>query len=95
MPKRLVTFALEDANRLLYHNEPICRDGEIVGYITSGMFGHSIGAAIGMGHVNYEDGVSAEYVSAGNYELEVAGKRVPARDTLRPLHNPRNERIKS
>ena len=94
VPKRLVTFALEDANRLLYHNEPICRDGEIVGYITSGMFGHTIGTAIGLGYVNHEDGVSADYVSAGNYELEVAGERVPARATLRPLYDPNNERTK-
>ena len=93
--KRLVTFALEDANRMLYHNEPICRDGEIVGHITSGMFGHTIGAAIGMGYVNNEEGVSADYVSAGNYELEVSGERVPARATLRPLYDPKNERIKS
>ncbi len=95
VPKRLVTFALEEANNLLYHNEPICRDGEIVGYITSGMFGHTIGTAIGLGYVNHEDGVSADFVSAGNYELEVAGERVPARATLRPLYDPNNERIKS
>ncbi len=80
---------------MLYHNEPICRDGEIVGHITSGMFGHTIGAAIGMGYVNNEEGVSADYVSAGNYELEVSGERVPARATLRPLYDPKNERIKS
>ena len=78
-----------------YHNEPICRNGEIVGYITSGMFGHTIGTAIGMGYVNCEDVVSADYVSAGNYELEVAGERVPARASLRPLYVPKNVRIKS
>ena len=93
--KRLVTFALEDANRLLYHNEPICRNDEIVGYIASGMFGHTIGTAIGLGYVNHEDGVSADYVSAGNYELEVSGERVPARASLRPLYDPQNVRIKN
>ena len=93
--KRLVTFVLEDTNRLLYHNEPIFRNGEIVGYITSGMFGHTIGAAIGMGYVNHADGVSADFVSAGKYELEVAGERLSARATLRPLYDPENERIKS
>jgi 4-methylaminobutanoate oxidase (formaldehyde-forming) len=93
--KRLVTFVLEDTNRLLYRNEPIFRDGEIVGYITSGMFGHTIGAAIGMGYVNHVDGVSANFVSAGTYELEVAGERLSARATLRSLYDPENERIKS
>ena len=41
--KRLVQFALEDPEPLLYQYEPIHRDGEIVGYLTSGMFGHTVG----------------------------------------------------
>ena len=92
--KRLVQFVLEDPEVLLYHNEPIWRDKEIVGFITSGMFGHTLGAAIGLGYVNHADGVTPEYIQSGRYEIEVAGERIPARASLRPLYDPENERIK-
>ena len=93
--KRLVQFVLEDPEVLLYHNEPIWRDNEIVGFITSGMFGHTLGAAIGLGYVNHADGVTPEYIQSGRYEIEVAGERIPARASLRPLYDPENERIKT
>ena len=92
--KRLVQFVLEDPEALLYHNEPIWRDNEIIGFITSGMFGHTLGAAIGLGYVNHADGVTPEYIQSGRYEIEVAGRRIPARASLRPLYDPENERIK-
>ncbi len=92
--KRLVQFALEDPEALLYHNEPIWRDNEIVGFLTSGMFGHTLGAAIGLGYVNHAAGVTPEYIQSGRYEIEVAGRRIPARASLRPLYDPENERIK-
>ena len=93
--KRLVQFALEDPEALLYHNEPIWRDNEIVGFITSGMFGHTLGAAIGLGYVNHADGVTPAYIQSGRYEIEVAGKRIPARASLRPFYDPENERIQT
>ena len=93
--KRLVMFALEDENALLYHNEPIWRNDELVGYITSGMFGHTIGAAIGMGYVGCEEGVTREYVKSGTYEIEVANERIPARASLRPFYDPKSLRVKS
>ncbi len=92
--KRIVQFALEDPEALLYHNEPIWRDNEIVGFITSGMFGHTLGAAIGLGYVNHADGVTLEYIQSGHYEIEVAGGRIPARASLRPFYDPENKRIK-
>ena len=92
--KRLVQFLLEDSQPLLYHNEPIWRNDRIVGYITSGMFGHTLGAAVGLGYVNHEDGVTADFVKSGRYEIEVAGVRVPAAASLRPLYDPSNSRIR-
>ena len=92
--KRLVQFVLEDPEALLYHNEPIWREDEIVGFITSGMFGHTLGAAIGLGYVNHADGVTPEYIRSGRYEIEVAGRRIPARASLRPVYDPENKRIK-
>ncbi|MCH6588673.1 MAG: FAD-dependent oxidoreductase, partial [Proteobacteria bacterium] len=93
--KRLVQFALEDPEPLLYHNEPVMRDGEIVGYLTSGNYGHHLGRAIGLGYVGHPDGVDADFVNSGSYEIEVAGERFAARASLRPLYDPKAERVKA
>ncbi len=93
--RRLVAVALNGADRLLYHNEPIWRNGELVGKISSGMFGHTIGAALGLGYLaNSGAPVSAEWIAAGQYEVEVAAERVPARVSLRPFYDPASERVK-
>ena len=92
--KRLVQFALDDPEPLLYHNEPIWRDGAVVGYLTTGNYGHHLGSAIGLGYVGHADGVDAEFVNAGAYQIEVAGERVPARASLRPMYDPKSERMK-
>jgi 4-methylaminobutanoate oxidase (formaldehyde-forming) len=93
--RRLVAVALERADRLLYHNEPIWRDGELVGKISSGMFGHTLGAALGLGYVaNGGAPVSVEWIAAGHYEVEVAAERVPARVSLRRFYDPADERVR-
>jgi glycine cleavage system T protein len=92
----LVALALERSDRLLYHNEPIWRDGVLVGRITSGMFGHTVGASLGLGYVSSRDGapLDASWVEQGTYEVEVAAERVPARASLRPFYDPASERVK-
>ena len=92
--KRLVQFLLQDPEPLLYHHEPIYRDGSIVGYIASGAYGHSLGASVGLGYVNHESGVSRDFVESGCYEIEVAGRRFPARASLRPLYDPQGIRLR-
>ena len=93
--QRLVQFQLEDPDPLLYHNEPVYRDGEIKGYITSAMYGHTLGAAIGLGYVADLGGVDAAYINAGRYEIEVAGARKSAKASLSPLYDPKNSRVKA
>jgi 4-methylaminobutanoate oxidase (formaldehyde-forming) len=92
--KRLVQFLLQDSQSLLYHNEPIWRDGVLAGYITSGMYGHTLGGAVGLGYVNDARGVDPAYVREGTYEIEVAGERIPASASLRPMYDPKSERIR-
>ena len=94
LKKRMVQFALEDPAPLLYHNEPIYRDGAIVGYLSSGNYGHHLGRAIGMGYVRAEDPVDADYIKAGKYEIEVACERIPAMASLKPLYDPTAARTK-
>ena len=94
LERRLVQFVFEDPEPLIYHEEPIFRDGELVGRITSAMFGHTLGGCVGLGYVNCTDGVTADYINSGNFEIEVAGERFAARASLRPLYDPRSERPK-
>jgi len=93
--KRMVQFLLDDPQPLLYHNEPIWRDDVIVGHISSGMFGHTIGRSIGMGYVNHKDGATPEFVESGQYEIEIACQRYSASASLAPAYDPKNERIRS
>jgi glycine cleavage system T protein len=93
--RRLVALALESPERLLYHNEPIWRNGLLVGKITSGMFGHTLGVALGLGYLECGgEPVSNGWIAAGRYEIEVAGERVPARVSLRPFYDAASERVK-
>jgi 4-methylaminobutanoate oxidase (formaldehyde-forming) len=91
---RLLQFELRDPEPLLYHNEPVLRDGEIVGYLSSGSYGHHLGAAIGLGYVPC-NGETATGVLASSYEIDIAGTRVKARASLRPLYDPKSERVRA
>jgi len=93
LEKRFLQFQLNDPEPLLYHNEPILRDGVIVGHLSSGNYGHYLGAAIGLGYVPCK-GESAEQVLASNYEIEIAGERFSAKASLRPLYDPKSSRVK-
>ena len=91
---RLVQFRLTDPEPLLYHNEPIVRDGNIVGYLSSGGYGHHLGGAMGLGYVPCQGQTAAE-VLASDYEIDVAGTRVKAEASLRPMYDPKSERVKA
>ncbi|WP_135505999.1 GcvT family protein [Roseovarius aestuariivivens] len=93
LEKRLVQFLLTDPEPLLYHNEPVLRDGEIVGYLSSGAYGHHLGGAVGLGYVPCR-GESAQEILASSYEIDVAGSRVAAKASLKPMYDPGSERVK-
>ena len=93
LSRRLVQFKLSDPEPLLYHNEPILRDGEIVGYLSSGNYGHHLGAAVGLGYVPCAPGEKAADMLASAYQIEVAGTRVVAEASLKPMYDPRSERM--
>ncbi|MGQ2906869.1 MAG: GcvT family protein [Aliihoeflea sp.] len=93
LSRRLVQFKLTDPQPLLFHNEAIVRDGEIVGTITSGNYGHHLGGAIGLGYVPSK-GETADALLASTYEIEVAGIRHPATASLKPMYDPASERVR-
>ena len=89
--KQLLQFKLQDPQALLYHNEPIWRDDALVGHITSGAYGHTLGGAIGLGYVNT---VKAPNPIEGGFCIEVAGERIPAEVSSAPMYDPKNQRIR-
>jgi 4-methylaminobutanoate oxidase (formaldehyde-forming) len=95
LQRRLLQFQLDDPQPLLYHNEPIWRDDEIAGYVSSGAYGHTLGSCIGLGYVSRSHITETEGWAAGSFEIEVAGIRYPARASLAPLYDPQSLRIRS
>ena len=91
---RMAQFLLKDAEPLLYHNEPIVRDGEIVGYLSSGNYGHALGGAVGMGYLPCKGEKTSELL-ASSYEIDVAGSRVEAEISFKPLYDPTGARTKA
>jgi 4-methylaminobutanoate oxidase (formaldehyde-forming) len=92
--KRLVLFKLEDPEPELYRDELIVLDERIVGYLSSGAYGYTLGASVGMGYVHHPDGVTRELVENGSFQIEVAGSRYPAEASLRPFYDPDGERVR-
>ena len=95
LKKRLAGFTVDDPGVVLLGRETIFRDGARVGWLTSGGFGYTVGKAIGYGYVRNPEGVDADWLRAGRYELEVATERVPATLHLRPLYDPLMARLKA
>jgi 4-methylaminobutanoate oxidase (formaldehyde-forming) len=92
--KMLAGFTCAPAVVLL-GRETIFRDGQRVGWLTSGGFGYTLDRSIGSGYVRNPDGVTADFVTSGSYELAVAGERVAAEVSLQPFDDPSNSRVKS
>ncbi|MER9184548.1 FAD-dependent oxidoreductase [Mesorhizobium sp. M0159] len=93
LSRRLVQFRLKDTQPLLFHNEAILRDGTIVGPITSGNYGHHLGGAIGLGYVPCKGESEADVLSS-SYEIEIAGERFAAEASLKPMYDPKAERVR-
>ncbi len=92
--KRLIQFRLEDPDRLLYHDEPIMRNGAIVGRTSSGMWSYVEGRALAMGYVNHEAGVTKEWLDDGEFTIEVATVPIAATPSIRSFYDPTNQRVK-
>jgi 4-methylaminobutanoate oxidase (formaldehyde-forming) len=94
LESRMVQFRLVDPEPLLYHNEPIVRDGDVVGYLSSGTYGHYLGGAVGLGYVPCK-GETAKKMLASSYEIDIAGVKFAAEASLKPMYDAKSERPKS
>ncbi|HED12645.1 MAG TPA: FAD-dependent oxidoreductase, partial [Gammaproteobacteria bacterium] len=94
LSKRLLMFKLNDPEPLLYHNEPVVRDGEVVGFLSSGSYGHTLGAAVGMGYVPVKEGETLKDLLASSYQIDVADKLFAAEVSLKPFYDPSSKRVR-
>ncbi len=92
--KRLIQFRLEDPDRLVYHDEPILRDGVIVGRTSSGMWSYVEDRALAMGYLEHGDGVTQDWLDAGEFAIEVATEVIPATPSIRSFYDPTNQRVR-
>ena len=98
LPKRMVCIALEDSSvsaPMMYHEEPIYRNGVIVGSTTSGAWGHRVNLSLGMGYVSNDGGVTKDWIESGKWEVELAWKRYGTKVQLQSFYDPKGERIKA
>ncbi len=94
--RRLVQIAVpESRGKLLHHDEPIWCGNRIVGSVKSGAYGHRVQSVLGLGYISAEDGVTAQYLSGNDFEVEVAWERYPAKLQLGPWYDPKSERVRT
>ena len=95
LKRRLVHFLMDDAEPILLHDEPIFRDGELVGMTTSGAFGYTLGRSVGMGYVAMPEGADKAWFEDASYMIELGGDQFAAKASVRPYYDPKHARVKS
>jgi len=94
LTRKLVQVLLTDPEPLLFHAEPVLRDGKPVGYVRAASYGHTLGGAVALAMVEGGEPVTGAWCDAAEWQVEVAGRMVPARASLKPLYDPTNLKIK-
>jgi len=92
--KRIMQFLLSNPELMLYHNEPILKNGDIVGYLSSGTYSHTLGGAVGLGYVTCLPNESHEDILNAEYCIEVEGVIEKAKASLKPMYDPLNKKIR-
>jgi glycine cleavage system aminomethyltransferase T/glycine/D-amino acid oxidase-like deaminating enzyme len=95
MTRRLAQVLIKDPEPFLYHAEVVRRNGKTVGYVRAGSYGFSLGGAVGLFMIEAGEPITAEYISEGKWEVEIAGKIYPAEVSLKPLYDPDMMKIKA
>jgi dimethylglycine dehydrogenase len=89
--KRFCTLVIEAAEHDPPYMATIWHQGQVVGELTSGYWGHRVGACIGLGMLKAEVNQPGTAV-----EVEIFGARYPAKVMAdEPLWDPKNERIRA
>jgi len=93
--RRLLQVLVKDPEPLLYHAEVIYRNNKAVGYIRAASYGFTLGGAVGLAMIEAGEPINKAYLQEGTWEIDIAGKRYPAEVSIRPMYDPKMERIKA
>ncbi|MEV4413475.1 FAD-dependent oxidoreductase [Catellatospora sp. NPDC049609] len=93
--RRLLQILVTDPEPLMFHAEVVRRDGVPVGYIRAASYGHTLGGAVGLAMIDAgETPLDQAWIDAGTWTVEIADRTYPATASLRPLYDPKNDRIR-
>ncbi len=92
--KRLVQILVRDPEPLLFHAEIVRRDGVELGYVRAASYGHTLGGAVGLAMLSAGVPIDAKFLESGTWDVEIAGTRYPITASLRPLFDPKNDKVK-
>lgn len=74
---------------LLHRNEPILRDGKVVGFVTSGAFAYEQGASVGLCFMSPPaSAIGRSTLEGGDYAVMVEGQKIAAHLSLKPFSLP-------
>ncbi len=88
--KVLATLEIEDGDADASGFEPAWKDGKLVGFITSGGFGYTLGKSIAMALLDREAAVEGATLS-----VHIVGKERSAKVLPTSPHDPSGQRIRS
>jgi dimethylglycine dehydrogenase len=88
--RKLITLAVEAADADAIGDEPIWHDDKVVGWVTSGGFGHSVGQSIALGYVD-----AAHAAATSGFGVEIIGERRPALRLEAAPFDPTGARMRS
>jgi glycine cleavage system aminomethyltransferase T/glycine/D-amino acid oxidase-like deaminating enzyme len=94
LKKRLLQILVKNPDALLFHAEPVLRDGAPVGYIRAASYGHTLGGAVGLAMISADVPIDAKWIEAGRWEVQIANDKHPAIASLKPLYDAENKRVK-
>ena len=86
---------VKDPEPLLYHAEIVYRNNKAVGYVRAASYGHTLGGAVGLAMIEAGEPLNKVYIQDGEWEIDIAGTRYPAEVSIRPMYDPKMERIKA
>jgi 4-methylaminobutanoate oxidase (formaldehyde-forming) len=95
LTRRLVQVLITDPEPLMYHAEPVLRNGHVVGYVRAASYGHTLGGAVGLAMVEASRSASQAWLDEGDWAVDIAGIVYPAAVSLRPMYDPDNARIRA
>lgn len=92
---RTVHVRLLDPEPQLFHDETVLLDGTTVGRVTSGAYGHTLGAAVGLAALDPEVDLTVGLDDAPpRFTVLCRGEEIPAELSRTPFYDPRGERMR-